>query len=252
MARILPPEDRAATTVGIDLAASAKNTALSTITWDGAGARVDRVVVGVDDRTAIEAMNSPATVGIDCPFGWPRKFVELMASHAAGSTAPMPMPEGYKREYVLRETDRWIHREYGVTPLSVAADLIAHAAIRLAGLFTHLDVEVARDGSGRIAEVYPALAMRVWGLSFGGRKSSLGAVDTAVDHLLAAAPWLDLGAHEPAVRVSDHAFDAVLCALVARAVSLGLTAPPSDRNAARSEGWIHVPICSLRDLGGAS
>lgn len=237
------------TTVGIDLAASPNNTALASIEWAIGRARLDRVVVGVTDAAALEAMSRrDATVGIDCPFGWPRKFVELMAAHAAGTAEPMPMPEGYKREYVLRETDRWIHREFGVTPLSVAADLIAHAAIRLAGLFTHLDFEVQRDGSGRLAEVYPALAMRVWGLSFGGKKSSPGAVDSAVDQLLHAAPWLDLGGHEAAVRGSDHAFDAVLCALVARAVARKLTGPPADLTAAKTEGWIHVPTCPLEDL----
>lgn len=237
------------TTVGIDLAASPKNTALASIRWAGGRAHGDRVVLGVTDAIVLEAMSLPdATVGIDCPFGWPHKFVELVAAHAAGTAQPMPMPEGYKREYVLRKTDRWIHAEYGVTPLSVAADLIAHAAIRLAGLFTHLDFVVQRDGSGRLAEVYPRLAMRVWELSFGEKKSGPGAVDRAVDQLLRAAPWLDLGEQEPAVRDSDHAFDAVLCALVARAVARKLTAPPSDLAAAKSEGWIHGPTCRLEDL----
>ena len=42
---------------------------------------------------------------------------------------------------------------------------------------------------------------------------------------------------------SDHAFDALVCALVARAAAIGLTASPTegDREAARVEGWIAIP-----------
>lgn len=47
------------------------------------------------------------------------------------------------------------------------------------------------------------------------------------------------------MRASDHALDAVVGALVARAVALGRT--PDTRMAAR-EGWIHYPTGPLRDL----
>ena len=44
--------------------------------------------------------------------------------------------------------------------------------------------------------------------------------------------------------VSDHACDALVCALVARAHSLGQTVPPphADLDAASREGWIHVSL----------
>ena len=45
----------------------------------------------------------------------------------------------------------------------------------------------------------------------------------------------------------DHCLDALICALVARAAWLGLTAvPPALPGAAHSKGWIHVPTCPLR------
>ena len=42
---------------------------------------------------------------------------------------------------------------------------------------------------------------------------------------------------------SDHAFDAFVSSLVARAVARGKTArpPKKQRELARQEGWIHVP-----------
>jgi hypothetical protein len=53
-----------------------------------------------------------------------------------------------------------------------------------------------------------------------------------------------------AVRASDHAFDALVASLVARAASLGRTTvpPPGDVALAQMEGWIHVPTCGLRAL----
>ena len=60
----------------------------------------------------------------------------------------------------------------------------------------------------------------------------------------AEAPWLEWapGAWEACV-ASDDALDAVLCALIARAAALGLTAPPpaEELELARAEGWIHLP-----------
>ena len=46
-----------------------------------------------------------------------------------------------------------------------------------------------------------------------------------------------------AMVATDHVLDAFVCALVARAVLDGATTPPptDDWEAARREGWIHVP-----------
>ncbi|GAA4955914.1 hypothetical protein GCM10023205_17390 [Yinghuangia aomiensis] len=45
--------------------------------------------------------------------------------------------------------------------------------------------------------------------------------------------------------------DALIAAVVARAVVLGRTTPPKtadEREHARVEGWIHVPTCDLSAL----
>jgi hypothetical protein len=73
--------------------------------------------------------------------------------------------------------------------------------------------------------------------------------ESLVDRLLAEAPWLDLGEHEQACRRSDHALDAVLCALVARAVAVHATdVTGQHRPTAALEGWIHVPTVPLEVL----
>lgn len=242
------------TTIGIDLSAEPRGTAIATVEWSARAARVVALEVGADDGLVLAAMGAEVDrVGIDCPFGWPAEFVRLVVEHTAGRLEmPADLAQGWRRDYTLRATDRWVHANVALVPLSVSADLIGHTAIRLAALRSRLgaDVEAPLDGSGRLAEVYPAAALKVWGLPFRGykRAANVTARNALVDQLRTAAPWLDLGGHDAVVRSSDDALDAVLCALVARAVHLVRTHPPTDLEVARREGWIHVPRAPLSDL----
>ena len=241
-------------TVGIDLAAAPAGTAIAALRWESGAAVVEDVVTGADDEVVLRWMQHPdGAVGIDCPFGWPVAFVRLVADHTTRTLqAPADRSDGWRREYVLRATDQHVHATTGLRPLSVAADYIGHVAIRLAALIAELDpsVDSSLDGSGAIAETYPAAALLTWGLPHRGYKGAANqaARDAVVDGLLASAPWLDLGTHAEIVRSSDHALDAVLCALVARARQRGLTEPAADVDLARREGWIHVPTGPLADL----
>lgn len=96
----------------------------------------------------------------------------------------------------------------------------------------------------------PGGSLKVWDLPFRGYKKSANQAprNDLVDALQAAAPWLQFGPHESLVRAFDDVLDAVICALVARAVSLGQTEPPHDRATALTEGWIHVPAQPLSEL----
>lgn len=58
-------------------------------------------------------------------------------------------------------------------------------------------------------------------------------------------PWLrfEPGAQQ-AYEASEHAFDALIAALIARSAALGLTTTPQgveQERAAAVEGWIHLP-----------
>lgn len=241
-------------TVGIDLAAEPKGTGIASVSWHGGAAVVDTLQLGCRDDIVLHWMHHPdGAVGIDCPFGWPAKFVDLVGRHATRThDFPIELGQGWRREYVLRATDRWVHETVGLLPLSVAADRIGHTAIRLAALMAQLGAHVRGplDGSGALAEVYPAAALKVWGLAHRGYKRSANAAgrNALVDEIQLAAPWLDFGPHESMVRASDDALDAVVCALVARAVTKGLTHPPEDLPLALAEGWIHVPTRPMSEL----
>src|SRR5262249_4679387 len=108
---------------------------------------------------------------------------------------------------------------------------------------------VDRSGDGLAVEVYPAAALRLWGLParrYKGPSAENGARRRALVAAFAAqtAAWLALDdAQVEALGASDHLFDALVAAVVARARLLGRTIPVPNgaREAARLEGWIHLP-----------
>jgi len=235
--------------LGIDLAADPRRTGLAALRDRDGTVVVEQVRVGADDELIIEMIGAAASAGIDVPLGWPQPFVELLGLHAAG-TVPAPVSTGpeWRRELAMRATDREVHRRTGLTPLSVSTDRIAHPALRWAGIEAHLreaGIDTARDGSGRVAEVYPAAALRCWSLPHRGYKGAgkLGPRTELVAALSRALPWLDWNGHRELCTADDDALDAVLAALVAREVHLGRTQapPPELRGTARIEGWIHLP-----------
>lgn len=246
-------------TGGVDLAAEASNTAVARVSWAGGGATVDAVIVPADDDVLVREIAAADKAGIDCPLGWPRAFVEFVVRHQDGAfVAPADVAgKDWRRLLANRETDLATRQHIGLVPLSVAADRIGMAAMRCAGLLARLADEgrpVDRTGAGVVVEVYPAAALKHWGLPCRGYKGTANAAvrDDLVDRLLTAAPWLRLGAFEPLCRRSDHALDAVVAALNARAAALGLTTRPTAAQtaAASTEGWIALPTTPLAALQG--
>jgi predicted nuclease with RNAse H fold len=244
-------------TVGVDLAAEPVNTAVARISWTGGGAEVQELAVGADDAVLVEEIAAVEKAGIDCPLGWPRRFVEFVAQHQAGAfVAPVDVAgKDWRRRLALRETDLVARDVIRLIPLSVAADRIGLAAMRCAGLLARLadaGRPVDRSGAGVVVEVYPAAALKHWNLPFRGYKgaANAGLRHELVDRLAAAAPWLRFGAFEQPCRRSDHALDGVVAALNARAAALGRVIRPSVEQAAaaRTEGWIALPTGSLDDL----
>ncbi|RQX01602.1 DUF429 domain-containing protein [Micromonospora arida] len=249
-------------TLGVDLAAADKRTAMAVIEWLPGRAVVREVVLDVSDARIVEASRRGDKIGLDCPLGWPEPFVALVTAHQAshvtvddGGGAP------WRRRLAYRQTDEVVRKETEIIPLSVAADRIGHAAFRCAGLLAMLAADgqdVDRCGDGKIVEVYPAAALNRWGLAHRGYKGRRQQAQHAelVTALCAAAPWLELGAFEALVRRSHDAFDSVVASLVARAAATGKASRPDDeqRVAARSEGWIALPtypLAGLLDLAAA-
>ena len=249
-----------AVTVGVDVASRPAGTAACWLRWDAGGATIKRVEHGVDDHRLAALLAEPvARIGLDVPLGWPDEFVAAVAEHHEGR----PFGTAAMDRLARRETDRWVHDhpEIGQLPLSVSTDRIAYPAMRMARVLGEVVGEpIDRTGAGKFVEVYPAAALRVWGLRYRGYKRG---ADRQVFLDVAAAlrqrcTWLAADATTwGEVMRSDHAFDALICALVARACQLGLCHPIPHhlRAAAAREGWIAVPRVGsldalLGDAGG--
>ncbi|MEV6040123.1 DUF429 domain-containing protein [Nonomuraea sp. NPDC052116] len=248
-------------TVGVDLAAEAVRTAVAWLDWSPGRARLVRVVAGADDALIVEAVMAADKAGIDCPLGWPDRFVDFVTAHRTGHVQVPPGLAGraWRRDLALRVTDQVVHQQTGLTPLSVSADRIAHATMRCAALLAELARRgrpVDRSGAGAVVEVYPAACLKQWGLPHRGykRTANLAELGHLVDRLQEEAPWLDLGEHEPLCRASDHVTDAVVSSLAARAAALGLVTVPTGEqaSAATTEGWIALPTTPLNRLVAAS
>jgi predicted nuclease with RNAse H fold len=245
--------------LGIDLAAEPPDTAACEITWLADSARGRLYTDRLDDDRLLALIESADKVGIDCPFGWPQPFVDAVASHAnaAGWPGRGQLGMSHRRSLRYRLTDEVVHQQVGIWPLSVSTDRIGVTAMRCAALLDALAAAghpVDRVGGGRVVEVYPAAALKHWGLPHNRYKKKEGAIvrGQALDKLLVTLSALILD--EDALdrcRHSDDAFDALVCALVARAAALGLTTLPGPGNQterARVEGWIHLPTSDLPRL----
>jgi len=245
--------------LGIDLAAEPPDTAACEITWLADSARGRLYTDRLDDDRLLALIESADKVGIDCPFGWPQPFVNAVASHANAAAWPGrgQLGSSHRRTLRYRLTDEVVHQQVGIWPLSVSTDRIGVTAMRCAALLDALAAAghpVDRVGGGQVVEVYPAAALKHWGLPHNRYKKKEGTIvrGQALDQLLATLSTLILdGDALDRCRHSDDAFDALVCALVARAAALGLTTPPFPGNRterARVEGWIHLPTSDLRCL----
>lgn len=233
-------------TLGVDLASQARGTAACRIRWATGRAHVEFLAGNIRDAWLLEHGAEADRVGLDVPFGWPEAFVRAVVAHHRGE----PWPEASLLTLRFRETDRFVHAETRRWPLSVSTEKIGVTAMRAAGLLSRLAARgesVDRTGRGKWVEVYPAAALRRWGLPAAGYKRPKGREirGELVRQLeTQAGAWLTLS---PEVRgkceADDNSLDALVASLVARAAALGLCEPvPAEvAGVAAREGWIQLP-----------
>jgi predicted nuclease with RNAse H fold len=261
-ARVTGDARQATLTLGIDLSSDPARTAACAIAWRDGRATVETVEAGLDDA-ALHAWvarvdTAGGVTGIDAPFAWPVPFREALDAHARDGS----FPAAYRDPRLqFRATDLFVA---GVArrPLSVSTNLIGVTAMRCARLLHEVGLRrgapVDPGGADGIAEVYPAAALVAWGgraagLAPQGYKAgpAAGTERARIVAALAERPWLELpAAARDACTRSDHALDAVLAALAARAAQRALTHPPQtgeQRALAAVEGWIHVPLPGTLD-----
>ncbi len=267
------PLDRSAipaTSLGIDLSAQPVKTWACVVTWSGAGA-----LTAVDlhsrmtDAALIDLMTADVPVGIDAPFGWPQAFTTALAAYDSQGAwvdgQDVADEAGWSRDLRLRGTDSDVQSLLGLTPLSASSSNLAVCAFRAAGLLARwgriggrpLDRTDMRTG---VYEVYPAAALACWGLPFRGYKKPRDGravreviLDRIFDAIGATDACAEVSPEREQMLAGDHALDAFVSALVARLAALGRTRTPTEQqaDAARREGWIHVPSGDLSDLAVA-
>ena len=94
---------------GVDLAAAPANTALAVVEWSGGSASLTGLTVDVGDDAIVDLVGASSRAGgktaIDCPLGWPERFVEFLLAHRDG-TAPTDLgtPDA-RRPLLYRRTD---------------------------------------------------------------------------------------------------------------------------------------------------
>jgi predicted nuclease with RNAse H fold len=207
-------------TVGVDLAAEPEGTAVAQVEWLAGRAVVREVLVSSDDSALLAALSQADRAGIDCPLGWPDAFIQFITAHQRGQVPVPPniADRGWRRSLSMRVTDLVVRQETRITPLSVSADRVGHVAMRCAvllTLFAQQGQAADRDGSAKIAEVYPAASLKIWGLPWRGykRPGDTQILNKLADELLDAAPWLELGDADFVCRRRHDALDAVVAAL---------------------------------------
>ena len=246
-------------TIGVDLAAGVPGTALAEIHWGAGTARLARLEVGVEDAAIVASVGDDGWLGLDCPLGWPDAFVDFVQAHHSGSEPALGAVDGgadWRRGLVYRRTDVAVRERIGRWPLSVSTDRLGVTALRGAGLLRRLadaGFPVDRAGQGRLFEVYPGGALRIWG--FDTTKYRVDATRRAMllETLGERAPWFDVGPFASLATTSADAFDALIAALATRAAAVGLflRPGPEDLDVARREGWVVLPEGELEGLIGA-
>jgi hypothetical protein len=242
-------------TAGVDLATQPTKTAVATVLWLHSEAQLVELETHGTDAKILAACQSVDFVGIDAPFGWPDTFTAFVDRHQRNTqTVEDGRTDDSRRNMAFRLTDHIVAKEFDRWPLSGSTDRIGLTAMRASSLLAQLrdlGESVDRAGGGRFAEVYPAVALKVWGLRASSYKGANSAhLPGLVDKLLEIAPWLSLGPYESVCRDNDDAFDSVVAALISRAHGLGQWHKPTQeqRERAAREGWIVVPKAGLSDL----
>ncbi|CAB5033381.1 unannotated protein [freshwater metagenome] len=267
--------------LGIDLAAQPKSTGLVLLSRVGAGpVAVGSEATGSEatgsmgatwraelpqgvatDEFLIELGTQVDVIGVDAPLGWPEPFVLAMQAHQIFDVWP---GTENRRPLTHRRTDDWVRDQGWGQPMSASADRLGSVAMRCALLQREWAKQwgnaAPRDGSGRLLEVYPAAALRVWGIGQpgykGGTKDPQDSARLAREKIMsslsrATESWLELSAVRAACIASDHTLDALLSAVIALAAQNGCTAQPEteeDLRLAKTEGWIHVPLKELQEI----
>lgn len=232
--------------LGIDLATEPRKTGAIFLESTESGLPVASLGPRVlHDDALVAAASTADVVSIACPLGWPLPFIAAVSAHARFSS----WASGDDRsELLYRETDLIVRNLPGGSALSVSADRLGATAMRCALLQDRFSREIwggelqHRDGSGRLVEAYPRMALAHWDLPATGYK---GAEGKDARHVIISAleSMIDLDAVRAECITNDNSLDALICGYVGFLAKTNHTARPTPDQLDRSrvEGWIHIP-----------
>ncbi len=256
-------------TLGVDLAAQDADTGICRVRWADREAAVELAQRGASDEQILDearaAVAAGGAVGVDAPLGWPAAFAAAVAAWAGGGAWPLarsPEPEARRRQSSLlrlRETDRFVvettrARGRALHPLSVSTDKIGIPAMRAAALLSAAGRAeprrraLVRGLSGRRARPLGAAAGEQQARAHGARAAAAGARRRRRDGGRGAAVRARRARGLPRLRRRPRRA-AVRLRRARRGA--GETFPPPDAahaDAAKREGWIHMPCGGLADL----
>lgn len=228
-----PSQKQQFVTLGIDLSSMPPDTSACLLEWKSEEARVLSLESGCTDETLDRLHAKADATGIDAPLGWPLDFRTAVSSWQETEWNPE-----IRDHLSYRETDHFVRTHFGLRPLSVSTDRIALPGMRAMAFLRRHGISDCSGAAG-VYEVYPAGALKVWGLPHTGYKKDAEGVlvrTRLLHRILEKIPIL--GAEE--CLSSAHDFDALIAALVTHEAVMGRTAGPPSENA-KSEGWIHLP-----------
>jgi predicted nuclease with RNAse H fold len=195
------------------------------------------LIAGLVDVVAHFEPGPDRIVGVDAPLGWPSAFIEAVSDWDDGDL------RGFRKraDLRLRATDRFVHAITHVTPMSVSTDRMGSTAMLLAEVLSRASARLDRarferaSGADGIAEVHPGATLRLWSQA-GGEPYSVRSYRTNgygstreqfVIELIESGVQVTPAQAEDLFASAD-AVDALVCALVARAVGLGKTLAPGE------------------------
>lgn len=247
-------------TLGIDLASKPQKTAAIGIEWPESGS--PRVLEGdtearlTDDEVLrLFEAETWGRIAIDTPFGWPTDMLEVLNRWQART--PIDLKASARTQgspAIHRATEIAVRERTGKYPIAVGVNNLAWVSLRVFHLLSAAGGASDRSGvSTRFVEAYPKGAQTLWlGIGIESTKKSAAARDTALGRIEEETGLIIGDARDEIIGEgeADHLFDALLCALVARAAMLAQTWRPQPelRATAEEEGWIHQPSALLSDL----
>jgi len=236
--------------IGVDCAVQVNRVGLALARRSTFGCRVVEAKVCRNATTPAEVIaewigdSARVLLALDAPLGWPAPLGDALSKHAAGVQITEPANILFRRN-----TDRFIARLTGKTPLDVGADRIArtaHSALFLLDdlrrrLGEPIPLAWAPPFKERVAtiEVYPAATLLAYGAILRGYKADAGLAERQTIFRM-LEKRLDCSTLAVQVCARADILDAVVCVLAAVDFLEGKAIPPDQSQLALKEGWIWV------------